>query len=116
MVSSTSARNATQQNLGALIGGRVTNANTGLFTIVTKTRLTAMSMTLNTVGADATYAIAIKRGITFIPVGAFVAVGSGLVSVLNGSMMLEIGDIITNIGDSGSTNGTCDISANIEVL
>jgi hypothetical protein len=116
MTGKTSARNQTQQALGTLIGDRVTNAAVGLYTCTARTRLTAMSMTLSAVGADATYAIAIKRGVDYIPIGAFVDVGINKISVLQGSMMLEVGDIITNVGDSGSTNGTCDISANIEEL
>jgi len=68
-------------------------------------------MNLDAVGADATYALAILRAGTFIPIGAHVAVNG--ISTAN-DFVLEVGDILTNIGDAGSTNGTCDQDAYIQ--
>jgi len=94
--------------------GRVTNNATGLYTVPTGKIAVVTSITLNldAVGADATYAIAIKRGATFFPIGAHVAVNG--ISTWVGSMTLEATDIISNVGDAGSTNGTCDMSASVK--
>jgi len=94
--------------------GRVTNNATGLYTVPTGkvAVVTSITMNLDAIGADATYAIAIRRGATFFPIGAHVAANG--ISVWNGSMTLEATDIITNVGDSGSTNGTCDMSASVK--
>jgi len=96
--------------LAVTVEGRVVNANTGLYTVPTGkvSRVTSITMNLDAVGADATYAVAIKRGSNFRPVGAMVAVGP--VSQFIGEMLLQAGDIVTNVGDSGSTNGTCDMT------
>jgi len=93
---------------------RVTSNATGLYTVPTGKIAVVTSITLNldAVGVDATYAIAIKRGATFFPIGAHVAVNG--ISIWNGSMTLEATDIITNVGDAGSTNGTCDMSASVK--
>jgi len=69
-------------------------------------------MNLDAVGADATYAIATLRGGTYIPIGEHVAVNA--VSV--GEAELDAAEILTNIGDAGSTNGTCDMDAIIQEL
>lgn len=102
------ARNATQVVNGQTIEGRVVVAGTGLYTVPVnkKARITQGSMNLDAVGADATYALAILRGGNFRPVGQHVAVNA--ISTLIGEMNLIAGDIVTNIGDAGSTNGTCD--------
>jgi len=99
---------------GSVKFGRVTNADTGLYTVPTgrTARITGITMNLDATGADATYAVAIKRGSTFIPVGAHVAANG--ISTFSGSMVLEAGDIVTNVGDSGSTNGTCDMTASVK--
>jgi len=93
---------------------RVTNNATGLYVVPAgKVALvTSITMNLDAVGADATYAIAIRRGATFFPIGAHIAANG--ISVWNGSMVLEATDIISNVGDSGSTNGTCDMSASVK--
>lgn len=114
MVGKTTARNSTQQPLGEIKLARVVNANTGLFTATVRTRVTAATMTLDAVGADATYALAVKRSGVFFPIGNFTGVGG--VSRLIGSLMLDVGDLLTNVGDNGSTNGTTDMSANVEEL
>jgi len=93
---------------------RVTNAATGLYTVPTGKVAVVTSITgnLDAVGADATYAVAINRGGTVFPVGAHVAVNG--ISRWVGSMVLEATDIITNVGDAGSTNGTMDMSASVK--
>jgi len=92
---------------------RVINANTGLFTVPAGrvALVTSITMNLDAVGGDATYAAAILRGGTFRPIGLHVAVNG--ISVFTGKMLLIAGDIITNIGDAGSTNGTCDMTASV---
>jgi len=94
--------------------GRVTNNATGLYVVPTGkvAVVTSITMNLDAVGADATYAIAIKRGATFFPIGAHVAVNG--ISTWTGNMTLEATDIISNVGDSGSTNGTCDMAASVK--
>jgi len=90
---------------------RVTNANTGLYTCpANKKAKVKGSMNLDAVGVDATYAIAVKRGATFTPIGEHVAVNG----ISKGDTELDAGDILTNIGDAGSTNGTCDQDATIQ--
>jgi len=93
--------------------GRVLVSATGLYTCPAnkKAKVTG-SMNLDAVGADATYAIALLRAGTFIPVGAHVAVNG--ISVINGEITLIAGDILTLIGDAGSTNGTGDMNASIQ--
>jgi len=92
--------------------GRVIVAGTGLYTVPTGQKAKAEgSMNLDAVGADATYAIAILRGGTYIPVGEHVGVNG--ISRAQG-IELDADDILTNIGDSGSTNGTCDMNAKIQ--
>jgi len=90
---------------------RVTVAGTGLYTVPAghKAKVEG-SMNLDATGADATYAIASLRGGTFIPIGEHVAVNG----VSRGQCELDAGEILTNIGDSGSTNGTCDMDAKIQ--
>jgi len=90
---------------------RVVNANTGLYTVPAGQKAKVEgSMNLDAVGADATYAIATLRGGTFIPIGEHVAVNA----VSKGVAELDATEILTNIGDSGSTNGTCDMDAKIQ--
>jgi len=91
--------------------GRVTNASLGIYTVPAgkKAKIKA-SMNLDAVGVDATYAIAIKRGSTYIPIGKHIAVNE----ISDGTAEMDAGDILTNIGDAGSTNGTCDIDAIIQ--
>lgn len=103
-----------KSGLAITVQARVVNANTGLSTVPanTRRRVTSFTMNLDAVGVDLTYAIAILRGGTFIPVGPHVAVNE--ISTLQGEIMLQAGDILTNIGDSLSTNGTCDQSATFQ--
>jgi len=94
---------------------RVTNADIGLYTCPgTKKAKVTGSMVLDAVGADATYAIAVKRAGLFFAVGEFVTAGK--VSNINTVVILEVGDILTNIGDSGSTNGTTDMDCSVQEI
>jgi len=68
-------------------------------------------MSVDAVGGDATAALAILRAGTFIPIADFVIVGP--ISRAN-DFLLEIGDILTNIGDAGATNTTTDMDAYIQ--
>ncbi len=103
--------NALQNIPGRRVAARVVNANAGLFTATVKTKVLRASMNLDAVGADATYALAILRAGTFIPIGPHVAVNG--ISEAN-DFLLEAGDILTNIGDANSTNGTCDQDAYLQ--
>jgi len=97
------------------VRGRVTVAGTGLYTCPAgKKAKVRGSMNLDAVGADATYAIATLRAGTFIPLGAHVVVNG--VSVIQGEVILQAGDILTNIGDAGSTNGTCDMDISVQEI
>jgi len=108
-------RNVVQQpNVESVKEGRVTVAGTGLYTVPAGRRALVYAVVgnLDAVGADATYAVAILRGGTFRPIGQHVAVNS--ISRWVGQMLLIAGDIITNIGDAGSTNGTVDMTASVK--
>jgi len=93
---------------------RVLNANTGIYTVPAnrQARVISATMILDAVGADATYALAILRAAAFRPVGKFVVVGGE--SFLTGELLLQAGDIVTNVGDAGSTNGTCDQTVTVQ--
>lgn len=96
------------------VRARVIVAGTGLYTVPAGQKAKAKgSMNLDAVGADATYAIATLRAGTYIPVGEHVAVNG--ISRAD-EVELDAGDILTNIGDAGSTNGTCDMNASIQEL
>lgn len=114
MVGTTTALNQVQSLGGETKEGRVTNANTGLYTVPAgkKAKVTAVTGVVNAVGGDATYAIAIKRGVNFRPIGPFVAVGP--LSSFTGELNLIAGDIITNVGDAGATNATVDMTATVK--
>jgi len=109
------SRNAVQVPGGnTTVIGRVTNAATGLYTVPTGkvSRILSASMILEAVGADATYAIAINRSSTIIPLGEMVAVGAK--STVSPPLILQADDILTNVGDAGSTNGTCDMTVTFQ--
>jgi len=97
------------------VRGRVTAAATGLYTCPAGYKAKVRgSMNLDAVGADATYAIAILRAGTYIPVGAHVVVNG--ISVIQGTVIMQAGDILTNVGDAGSTNGTVDMDGAIQEI
>jgi len=118
MVGVLTARN--QSNAAGTIKrftARVVNANIGVYTVPadTKSRLTEIKGVLDAVGGDATYTLAIKRlsGV-FDPLDLFVGAVSPN-NVVNVSLVTLLpGEILTDIGDSGSTNGTMDISLSVE--
>jgi len=115
MTTKLTTRNSVQvPNLQSLKEGRVTVAGTGLFAVpANRTAIVkSISGNLDAVGADATYAVAILRGGVFRPVGEHVAVNN--ISRYQGEMLLIASDIITNIGDAGSTNGTMDMTASVK--
>lgn len=94
---------------------RVTNAATGLYTVpADKKAMIEGRMILEVVGADATYAIAKKIGAVYFPIGEMVVAGKE--SKTNGKVILLAGEILTNIGDSGSTNATCDMDAIVQEI
>lgn len=117
MTSRTTARNTSQQ-AGQIdrVQGRITNANLGIYTVPAgkRARITDMEGVLDAVGADATYAIAFKRGAVFTAISRFVTAVVGVNITTASAVTLEAGDILTNVGDAGSTNGTFDLSATIE--
>ena len=114
MVSRTSARNTAQQ-AGQIdrVSGRIINANLGIYTVPVgkKTRITDMLGNVDAVGADATYAIAFKRGAVFTAITTF---KGAAVDMTASAITLVAGDILTNIGDAGATNATFDLAATIE--
>lgn len=115
MTSRLTVRNSVQVvNSESLKEGRVTVAGTGLYTVPAGrvAIVKSISGNLDAVGADATYAVSIIRGANNRPVGEHVAVNA--ISRFIGEMMLIAGDIITNVGDAGSTNGTMDMTASVK--
>jgi len=95
------------------VSARVVLASTGLYTCPANKKAKASgSMQLIAVGVDATYCIAVKRGASYHPVGKFVVAGGE--SFITGVVVMDATDILTNIGDSGSTNGTTDMDASIQ--
>lgn len=114
MVGKTSARN-TSQRAGKIdrVAGRIVNADIGIYTVPAniEARITDMEGDLNAVGVDVTYAIAFKRGVIFTAITKFIPIGT---LAKASAITLVAGDILTNIGNSGSTNGTFDLSATIE--
>ncbi len=111
MVGKTTVLNVVQAIVGRRVTARVVNAAIGLFTATVKTKVLRASMSLDAVGGDATTALAILRAGTYIPIGDHVAVNR--ISRAN-DFLLEVGDILTNIGDNGATNSTTDMDAYIQ--
>lgn len=95
------------------MSGRINAAATGLYTVPAgKKAIVKGAMVLDAVGADASYAIAVLRSGTYFPLGPFVVAEEQ--SAIHSQAVLVAGDILTNIGDSGSTNGTCDIDISVQ--
>ena len=93
------------------ISGRVTSSSVGIYTVPSakKAKVNA-TMVLDALGADSAYAIAIRRlGGTYHPVGNFVLLEIDVSRAIN--VTLEATDMLTGIGNSGSTNGTLDLDA-----
>jgi len=94
---------------------RITLNTTPLYTVPADTVATidGATMQLDAVGADATYALAIRdTGGTFRPIGAHVAANG--ISQYTGKLTLRATETVSNVGDAGSSNGTCDIACNVQ--
>ena len=117
MTGRTNARN-TAQRAGTITraAGRVINAAIGIYTCPanTKARLTDIQGIVDALGVDATYALAIKDGAVYTPITLFRTATAPNNTMSASAVTLTAGQILTNIGDSGSTNGTVDISATVE--
>jgi len=114
LVFSLIAKNNSQAYGFQTTAARVTNANTGLYTVPAGkvARIISITMNVDALGADASYAAAIKRGATFTPVAPFAVVNGN--SNLVGEISLNAGDIVTDVGDAGSTNGTVDMTVTFQ--
>ena len=117
MVSKTSSRN-TAQRAGNIsrAQGRVTLATNGIYTCPanTEARLTDIQGIVDALGADASYALAILDGAVFTPITLFKTATAPDNTMSASAVTITAGQILTNVGDSGSTNGTVDISCTIE--
>jgi len=108
------ARNSTQRAGNVTrVQGRITVAATGLYTVPAgkRARITDMLGRLNAVGVDATYGIAFLRSAAFTLITIPKAID---IDMTASEITLQAGDVLTNVGDAGSTNGTFDLSATIE--
>jgi len=115
LVFSIAAKNISQAvGINQTVAARVTNANTGLYTVPAgkKSKVFSISMSIDALGADALYTCAMKRGATFTPLGTFVPV-NGFATFI-GTLLLIAGDIVTNVGNNGSTNGTVDMTTTFQ--
>jgi len=96
--------------LSVTVEGRVTDADVGLYTVPTGkvSRVVSITGRRESLGADTLAGIAIKRGVNFRAVGNMIVIDE--MSSFNGIMLLQAGDIVTNVGDSGATNTTFDMT------
>ena len=117
MVGKTNARNTSQQ-AGQInrVQKRVTLASTGVYIVPvnTKARVTDILGVVDSLGADATYALAVIRSGAYVPISRFVGAVPPYNVTRASAVTMRAGDILTDIGDNGSKNGTFDISATIE--
>lgn len=126
MVSKTSARNQSQ-TAGKVfrVEGRVIVASVGIYIcpVNKEARVTDMQMRLDAVGSDLLYFIAIKTGAVYKKISQRTFVETDPTTnndieevrrVTASQVTLKAGDILTDIGDAGATNGTVDMSATIE--
>jgi len=108
------SRNTLQEPVGSgqIESGRVTNADTGLYTVPAgkKAIMVIGKSYVDTVSGDATYALAIKIGATWIRVGDSVPVNK-ISSAVN--IVMATGTIVGYIGDNGDTTATIDMYAQI---
>lgn len=94
---------------GDWVVGRVTSSTDGLFEVADDYRVTVMgTMTVDAIGSDLDYSIAILRDSLYYPISKFVSLG--VETVINRNVVLIAGDKLTVIGRQGSKNGTCDLS------
>lgn len=116
MTGTTTARNVTQRAGTILrVHDRIVNANNGIYVVPAKkeARVTDMLGNLNAVGGDAAYAIAVKR----FSSGLFESITNFQIAGVDqkaSAITLKAGDILTDIGNTGSTNGTFDLAATVE--
>jgi len=111
LVSILQTRNSVQSVDGSSATiARVTNNAVGVYVVPAGkiTKVLGATMVVDAVGSDATAALAILRGGSFRAIGAYVLDGGA--SILSNVIILEAGDRVTNVGDSGATNTTCDMS------
>ncbi len=118
MVGRTNARNTTQRagNI-TRVSDRVTNSPVGVYTCPAKTeaRITDILGVVDATGSDATICLAIRRvGGTYDQISRLVGNTAPDNVTSASAVTLVAGEILTDIGDSGGTNGGMDISATIE--
>ena len=109
-------RNVSQRAGGSFgVQGRVVSSAVGFYTVPAgkRARIINAQLTVNAVGSDLTYCLAIYDGVSYTKISRLVAASNIVPSVCEVTVM-DAGEILTCIGDSGSTNGTCDLSASIE--
>jgi len=97
--------------------GRVTVSGTGLYVVPTgkKALVNMITGLQDALGSDARAAIGVQFSGGFIPLSVFVTATAGVNFVSwTGRMGLKAGDIITNLGDSGGTNHTWDMTASVK--
>jgi len=97
--------------------GRVTVSGTGIYTVPTgkKTLVNMITGLQDALGSDARAAIGVQFSGGFIPLSTFITATppDNFVS-WTGRMGLPAGAIVTNLGDSGGTNHTWDMTCSIK--
>jgi len=116
VVKKLTSRNQLQRTgLSTSLAARVTAGTLGTVPTGKIWRVTQMTGVQDALGTDATAAIGILKGATFIPLTIFVAVAVGANAVSwFGEMLLVAGDDIVNRGDAGGTNHTWDMTATFQ--
>ncbi len=89
--------------------GRVVNAAVGLFTVASGFRMIVTGrMQLDATGSNAAYGLAVKRGAVYSIISKFAILNE--IVHMDSNVIMEEGDILTVVGETGSTNGTCDLT------
>jgi len=108
------SRNSLQDPTGSgeIKSGRVTNADTGLYTVPAgkKALMVVGKSYVDTVSGDSTYALSVKIGATWVRVGDSVPVNK--ISTAT-NILMAAGTIVGYIGDAGDTTATIDMYAQI---
>ena len=114
MVSQDVPRN-TAQRAGNIfvISARVVNANNGVYTVPAgkRARITNVLGIVDALGTDPSASIARLRSLVFT--GLTIPRGVGIEQFIS-AVTFEAGDTLTNIGNTGGTNTTFDLSASVE--
>jgi len=77
--------------------------------------VTQMTGVHDALGVDATAAIGVLKGATFIPLSTFVGIVAPNNAVsFQGGIVLVAGDDLVNRGDAGATNHTWDMTATFQ--